>query len=150
MHFSQGWVQFGYRFSLDFVPWALLLVAIGLERIARRGPPAWLAPVAAGRRRAGRRRRSRSTSGASSGATRWGGDGRASRAASAGRCARPGSGRSASAWIALGPAALWRLMPGLGFWDTAEFQMVLPVMGTAHPTGYPTYVLLGWLASSCS
>jgi hypothetical protein len=42
---------------------------------------------------------------------------------------------------------LWRLMPGVGFWDTAEFQMVLPVMGTAHPTGYPTYVLLGWLAS---
>jgi hypothetical protein len=42
---------------------------------------------------------------------------------------------------------LWRLMPGLGYWDTAEFQMVLPVMGTAHPTGYPTYVLIGWLAS---
>jgi len=41
MHFSQGWVQFGYRFSNDFVPWALLLVAIGLERIARRGR-AWL------------------------------------------------------------------------------------------------------------
>jgi hypothetical protein len=34
MHFSQGWVQFGYRFSNDFVPWALLLVAIGLERVA--------------------------------------------------------------------------------------------------------------------
>ena len=33
MHFSQGWVQFGYRFSLDFLPWALLLVAIGLERV---------------------------------------------------------------------------------------------------------------------
>jgi hypothetical protein len=33
MHFSQGWVQFGYRFSNDFVPWALLLVAIGLERV---------------------------------------------------------------------------------------------------------------------
>ena len=44
-------------------------------------------------------------------------------------------------------AAVWRVMPGLGFWDTAEFQMVLPVMGTAHPTGYPTYVLLGWLAN---
>lgn len=43
--------------------------------------------------------------------------------------------------------SIWRLMPGLGFWDTAEFQMVLPVMGTAHPTGYPTYVLIGWLAS---
>jgi hypothetical protein len=33
MHFSQGWVQFGYRFSLDFVPWALVLVALGMERI---------------------------------------------------------------------------------------------------------------------
>jgi len=48
--------------------------------------------------------------------------------------------------VALG-LSLWRLMPGLGFWDTAEFQTVLPVMGTAHPTGYPTYVLVGWLAS---
>ena len=36
------------------------------------------------------------------------------------------------------------LMPGVGFWDTGEFQTVLPIMGTAHPTGYPTYVLLGW------
>jgi len=36
LHFSQGWVQFGYRFSLDFAPWALLLVAVGLERIAAR------------------------------------------------------------------------------------------------------------------
>ena len=34
MHFSQGWVQFGYRFSLDFAPWAILLVAIGFERLA--------------------------------------------------------------------------------------------------------------------
>ena len=42
---------------------------------------------------------------------------------------------------------VWRLMPGLGFWDTAEFQTVLPVLGTAHPTGYPPYVVLGWLAS---
>jgi hypothetical protein len=33
MHFSQGWVQFGYRFSLDFLPWALLLVALGMERL---------------------------------------------------------------------------------------------------------------------
>jgi hypothetical protein len=43
--------------------------------------------------------------------------------------------------------AWWSLMPGVGFWDTAEFQTVGPVMGTAHPTGYATYVLLGWLAS---
>jgi hypothetical protein len=33
MHFSQGWVQFGYRFSNDFAPFALLLVALGIERI---------------------------------------------------------------------------------------------------------------------
>jgi hypothetical protein len=39
------------------------------------------------------------------------------------------------------------LMPGVGFWDTGEFQAVLPVMGTAHPTGYPTYVILGFLGN---
>jgi Protein of unknown function (DUF2723) len=39
------------------------------------------------------------------------------------------------------------LMPGVGFWDTGEFQTVLPVLGTAHPTGYPTYVLLGFVAN---
>ena len=41
----------------------------------------------------------------------------------------------------------WRLMPGVGLWDTAEFQTIPPILGTAHPTGYPTYVILGWLAS---
>jgi 4-amino-4-deoxy-L-arabinose transferase-like glycosyltransferase len=39
------------------------------------------------------------------------------------------------------------LMPGVGFWDTGEFQSVLPLLGTAHPTGYPTYVLLGFVAN---
>jgi hypothetical protein len=39
------------------------------------------------------------------------------------------------------------LMPGIGFWDTGEFQTVLPIMGTAHPTGYPTYVLLGFVGN---
>jgi len=39
------------------------------------------------------------------------------------------------------------VMPGVDFWDTGEFQTVLPIMGTAHPTGYPTYVLLGFLAN---
>jgi hypothetical protein len=39
------------------------------------------------------------------------------------------------------------LMPDVGFWDTAEFQTVAPVLGTAHPTGYPTYVILGFLAN---
>jgi hypothetical protein len=33
MHFSQGWVQFGYRFSNDAVPFALVLVAIGADRL---------------------------------------------------------------------------------------------------------------------
>lgn len=32
MHFSQGWVQFGYRFSLDFVPFLLVALALGTER----------------------------------------------------------------------------------------------------------------------
>ncbi len=32
MHFSQGWVQFGYRFSNDFVVFALPLVAVGMAR----------------------------------------------------------------------------------------------------------------------
>src|SRR5664280_1781829 len=39
------------------------------------------------------------------------------------------------------------LAPGISSWDTAEFQTVGPVLGTAHPTGYPAYVILGWLAS---
>ncbi|MGI8929451.1 MAG: hypothetical protein ACR2H0_08330 [Candidatus Limnocylindrales bacterium] len=33
MHFSQGWVQFGYRFSSDFAPFALILVTLGLARL---------------------------------------------------------------------------------------------------------------------
>jgi hypothetical protein len=31
-HFSQGWVQFGYRFSNDFAPFAVVLVALALAR----------------------------------------------------------------------------------------------------------------------
>jgi hypothetical protein len=36
MHFSQGWVQFGYRFSNDFVVFALPLVALGIHRLRHR------------------------------------------------------------------------------------------------------------------
>jgi hypothetical protein len=39
------------------------------------------------------------------------------------------------------------LMPDVGFWDTAEFQTIGAVLGIAHPTGYPAYTLLAWLAS---
>ncbi len=44
-------------------------------------------------------------------------------------------------------AASFTLLPGVAFWDTGELQSVAPLMGTAHPTGFPTYVLIGWLAS---
>ena len=44
MHFSQGWVQFGYRFSNDVAPFGLVLVALGIERLARRN--AWGMPLA--------------------------------------------------------------------------------------------------------
>ena len=36
VHFSQGWVQFGYRFSNDFAPFALVLVTLGIARLGLR------------------------------------------------------------------------------------------------------------------
>src|SRR6478609_4437682 len=44
-------------------------------------------------------------------------------------------------------AAWLAMLPGVAYWDTGELQAVAPLLGTAHPTGFPTYVLLGWLAS---
>ena len=41
-HFSQGWVQWGYRFSLDFIPFLLPLVALGAAR-PRDGRPRLIA-----------------------------------------------------------------------------------------------------------
>ena len=52
----------------------------------------------------------------------------------------------AVAFIAFGAAVL-TMLPGVAYWDTGELQAVAPLLGTAHPTGFPTYVLLGWLAS---
>ena len=46
MHFSQGWVQFGYRFSNDAAPFALVLVALGMQRLVERR--SWGMPVAVG------------------------------------------------------------------------------------------------------
>jgi hypothetical protein len=37
-------------------------------------------------------------------------------------------------------------MPGMAFGDWGEMQTVPHVLGVAHPTGYPTYILLAWLA----
>jgi hypothetical protein len=45
------------------------------------------------------------------------------------------------------PLYVRTLEPGLAFWDTGEFQTVGAVLGIAHPTGYPTYTMLLWLAS---
>jgi hypothetical protein len=38
------------------------------------------------------------------------------------------------------------LMPGIAFGDWGEMQTVPHVLGVAHPTGYPTYILIAWLA----
>jgi hypothetical protein len=39
------------------------------------------------------------------------------------------------------------MLPGVGYWDTAEAQTVPPILGTMHPTGFPAYVVIGWAAS---
>jgi Protein of unknown function (DUF2723) len=39
------------------------------------------------------------------------------------------------------------MLPGTAFWDTAEAQTVPPTLSIFHPTGFPTYTLLGWLWS---
>ena len=36
------------------------------------------------------------------------------------------------------------MLPGLAFDDWGEMQTVPHVLGVAHPTGYPTYVLVAW------
>ncbi len=39
------------------------------------------------------------------------------------------------------------LMPSTGFWDTGEAQTVPATLSIFHPTGFPTYTLVGWLWS---
>ena len=36
------------------------------------------------------------------------------------------------------------LSPGVQYWDTGELQTVPYILGIAHPSGFPAYVLLGW------
>lgn len=38
------------------------------------------------------------------------------------------------------------LMPGIGWGDWGELPTVSHVLGIAHPTGYPTFIILGWFA----
>ena len=63
---------------------------------------------------------------------------------------RPDLTRSARLPAVIGLIALLAyvrtLLPGVGFGDWGEMQTVPHLLGVAHPTGYPTYVLLGWLA----
>lgn len=40
---------------------------------------------------------------------------------------------------------LFSLDGDVGFWDTGEMQTVPYIAGIAHPTGYPTFTMLGWL-----
>jgi hypothetical protein len=39
------------------------------------------------------------------------------------------------------------LLPSVGFWDTAEAQTVPHTLSIFHPTGFPTYTMVGWLWS---
>jgi hypothetical protein len=39
---------------------------------------------------------------------------------------------------------IFSLDPDVGFWDTGELQVVPYILGLAHPTGYPTEILIGW------
>ena len=129
MHFSQGWVQFGYRFSNDAAPFALILVALGFERLSTRyrwgmlGAMSLVVAVAC-HQPVGRHVES---------------------------VARMVRRQRLAASLLVGLIALvaasFALLPGVAFWDTGELQSVAPLMGTAHPTGFPTYVLIGWLAS---
>jgi hypothetical protein len=39
------------------------------------------------------------------------------------------------------------LQSGVDFWDTGELQTVPYILGIAHPSGFPAYVLVGWVWS---
>lgn len=51
-------------------------------------------------------------------------------------------------WLGfLGPLAIYiaSLSPAVAYWDTGEEQTVPTILGIAHPTGFPLFVLAGWL-----
>jgi hypothetical protein len=59
----------------------------------------------------------------------------------------PGFGRAipvAATTIVLAILYVRSLQPYVGFWDTGEMQTVPYILGVAHPTGYPTVILMGW------
>ena len=57
---------------------------------------------------------------------------------------------SLSGWVAFaGPLAFYiaTLTPGVAFWDIGEMQTVPYLLGIPHPTGFPLFLLGGWLSS---
>lgn len=56
--------------------------------------------------------------------------------------------RRAALWAAwLLPLALYLVTAhrSVGYWDTGEMDVVPWILGIAHPTGFPAYVLSGWV-----
>ncbi len=64
----------------------------------------------------------------------------------AGRWSNLGRFAPAIVWVVSFAVYLRTLLPGLAFGDWGEMQTISHVLGVAHPTGYPTYVILGWIA----
>ena len=59
---------------------------------------------------------------------------------------RAGAALEVAAVVLVAMAAYtWRLLEDVGFWDTAIFQAAPPTLGLTHPTGFPTFNILGWL-----
>ncbi|HEY0797618.1 MAG TPA: DUF2723 domain-containing protein, partial [Candidatus Baltobacteraceae bacterium] len=53
-------------------------------------------------------------------------------------------------WLAFSVALVvyvLSLSPNVNFWDTGEMQTVPYMLGIAHPTGFPLFILAGWLFS---
>ncbi len=60
--------------------------------------------------------------------------------------ARLGAGSAAPVTVFIVALLLYlrTMLPGLAFDDWGEMQTVPHVLGIAHPTGYPTYLLVAW------
>src|SRR5258707_12844820 len=71
-------------------------------------------------------------------------------ASGAGRAARvvgPAGVAAVGVFVVALVIYLRTLLPGPSFGDWAEMQFIPAQLGIPHPTGYPLYVLLGWLFS---
>jgi Protein of unknown function (DUF2723) len=63
----------------------------------------------------------------------------------AGAALAPLIGAAVTLWLVIPTLAPGLISMAAG--DSAEFQTVSWVLGTAHPTGYPSYVILGFIAT---